>query len=68
VRKNPIDITPPFFQADIHDAIRREQPSFLARNPLGFCESPSVVLALLPEDREFRRHGVDNSRSHQQRK
>src|SRR5216683_7979587 len=59
VRKDLIDTRPPFFQADIHDVIRREQPSFLARNPVGFCESPSESLAVLPKDREFWAQGSD---------
>jgi hypothetical protein len=59
LRKNLIGITPPFFQAGIHDAIRREQASFLARNPLGSCESLAVSLAALLEDREFPAQGSD---------
>ena len=51
--KDFIGITPPFFQGGIHDAIRREQASFLARNLLGSCESPAVSRAALLQDREF---------------
>jgi hypothetical protein len=45
VRKNLVDITPPFFQADIHDAIRREQPFFLGRNRLGQGSDSSYYYA-----------------------
>jgi hypothetical protein len=59
LRKNLIGITPKFFQARIHDVVRREQASLLARNPLRFSESPAGSLAAPPEDREFPVHRSD---------